>query len=99
MRNPAEGGGIPMSRLLERIALLFFAFIAVLAAAIYLLYFRLAALPRAAPHARAVPVISTIPGLSACWVDTANAFSSFFFCLTAGSISVKNPPGVLLLDT
>jgi len=79
-----------MSRLLKRIALLFFAFIAVLAAAIYLLYFRRAALPRAAPHARAVPVISTIPGLSACWVETAKTFSSFSFGLTAGSILVKH---------
>ncbi|PYU86774.1 MAG: hypothetical protein DMG51_04555 [Acidobacteria bacterium] len=99
MRNPAEGGGIPMSRLLKRIALLFFAFIAVLAAAIYLLYFRRAALPRAAPHARAVPVISTIPGLSACWVETAKTFSSFSFGLTAGSILVKHPAGDLLIDT
>ena len=66
-----------MSRLLKRIALLFFAFIAVLAAAIYLLYFRRAALPRAAPHARAVPVISTIPGLSACWVERRKHSAAF----------------------
>ena len=56
-----------MPRLLKRIALLLFAFVAVAAAAIYVLYFRRAALPRAAPHARAVPVILTIPGLSACF--------------------------------
>jgi len=44
-----------MPRLLKRIALLLFAFIAVVAVAIYVLYFRRAALPRVAPHARAVP--------------------------------------------
>src|SRR6266853_216790 len=88
-----------MPRLLKRIALLLFAFIAVVAVAIYVLYFRRAALPRAAPHGRAVPVISTIPGLSACWVETAKTFSSFSFGLTAGSILVKHPAGDLLIDT
>ena len=88
-----------MPRLLKRIALLLFAFVAVAAAAIYVLYFRRAALPRAAPHARAVPVILTIPGLSACWVETAKTFSRFSFGLTAGSILVKHPAGDLLIDT
>src|SRR5438309_6234976 len=88
-----------MPRLLKRIALLLFAFVAVAAAAIYVLYFRRAALPRAAPHARAVPVILTIPGLSACWVQTPKTCSRLSFGLTAGSILVKHPAGDLLIDT
>src|SRR5437660_10223347 len=88
-----------MPRLLKRIALLLFAFVAVAAAAIYVLYFRRAALPRAAQHARAVPVILTIPGLSACWVETAKTFSRFSFGLTAGCILVMHPAADLLIDT
>jgi len=88
-----------MFRLLKRIGLLLFALVAVMAAALYVLYFRRTPLPPAAPHARAVPVISTIPGISACWVETAKTFSSFSFGSTAGSILVKHPAGDLLIDT
>src|SRR5258708_15770908 len=88
-----------MFRVLKRIVLLLFALVAVMAAALYVLYFRRSPLPPTAPHARVVPVISTIPGLSACWVETAKTFSSFSFGSTAGSILVKHPSGDLLIDT
>src|SRR5207253_1345943 len=71
----------------------------VVAAGLYVLYFRRTPLPPTAPHARAVPVISTIPGISACWVETAKTFSSFSFGMTAGSVLVKHPAGDLLIDT
>jgi glyoxylase-like metal-dependent hydrolase (beta-lactamase superfamily II) len=88
-----------MLRWLQRIALLLFAFVAVAAAALYVLYFRRTPLPPAVPHARAAPVISTIPGISACWVETAKTFSSFSFGMTAGSVLVRHPAGDLLIDT
>ncbi len=88
-----------MLRLLKRIALLLFALVAVLAAASYVLYFRRTPLPAAAPHARVVPVISSISGISACWVETAKTFSNFSFGSTAGSVLVKHPAGDLLIDT
>lgn len=87
-----------MFRLLRRIFLVLFALVAVLAAAIYVLYFRRMPLPPVAPHARTVPVISAIPGTSACWVETAKTFSSFSFGSTAGGILVKHPAGDLLID-
>jgi glyoxylase-like metal-dependent hydrolase (beta-lactamase superfamily II) len=88
-----------MLRVLKRTALLLFAFVAVAAAALYVLYFRRTLLPPAAPHARTSPVISTIPGISACWVETANTFSNFSFGMTAGSVLIKHPAGDLLIDT
>ncbi len=88
-----------MLRLLKRIALLLFALVAVLAAASYVLYFRRTPLPAAAPHARVVPVISSISRISACWVETAKTFSNFSFGSTAGSVLVKHPAGDLLIDT
>jgi N-acyl homoserine lactone hydrolase len=88
-----------MFRMLKRIVLLLFALVVVMAAALYLLYFRRTPLPAAAPHPRAVPVISRIPGISACWVETAKTFSNFSFGSTAGSILVKHPAGDLLIDT
>jgi glyoxylase-like metal-dependent hydrolase (beta-lactamase superfamily II) len=88
-----------MPRAIKRIALLLFAFLAAAAVALYVLYFRRTPLPPAAPHTRTVPVISTIPGLSACWVETAKTFSSFSFGMTAGSVLVKHPAGDLLIDT
>src|SRR5260370_8717455 len=88
-----------MLRVLKRIVLLLFAFVVAMAATLYVLYFRRTALPSAALHARVVPVISTIPGLSACWVETAKTFSSFSFGSTAGSVLVKHPAGDLLIDT
>src|SRR5258708_4943099 len=88
-----------MLRVLQRIALLLFTFATVVVAALYVLYFRRTPLPPAAPHARVMPVISTIPGLSACWIETAKTFSSFSFGSTAGSILVRHPAGDLLIDT
>ena len=88
-----------MARMLKRVALLLLTFVAMAAAGLYVLYFRRAPLPPAAPHARIVPAISTIPGLSACWVETAKTFSSFSFGMTGGSVLVKHPAGDLLIDT
>jgi glyoxylase-like metal-dependent hydrolase (beta-lactamase superfamily II) len=85
--------------LLKRIALLLFALVVVLTAALYVLFFRRVPLPAAAPHARTVPAISTIPGISACWVESAKTFSSFSFGMTAGSVLIKHPAGDLLIDT
>src|SRR5580704_813893 len=73
--------------------------VAVVAASLYLLYFRRTPLPAAAPHARVIPMIPTIPGVSACWVETGKTFSSFSFGSTAGSILVRHPAGDLLIDT
>jgi glyoxylase-like metal-dependent hydrolase (beta-lactamase superfamily II) len=70
----------------------------VAAAALYVLYFRRTPLPAAAPHARVVPAISTIPGIAACWVETGKTFSSFSFGSTAGSVLVRHPAGDLLID-
>ena len=88
-----------MLRVLKRMALLLFAFVAVFAAALYVLYFRRTPLPPAVAHARVAPVISNIPGISACWVETAKTFSNFSFGSTAGSVLVKHPAGDLLIDT
>ena len=88
-----------MLRVLKRIVLLLFALVVVMAAALYVLYFRRTPLPPAAPHARAVPVISRIPGISACWVETAKTFSNFSFGATAGSVLIKHPAGDLLIDS
>jgi N-acyl homoserine lactone hydrolase len=88
-----------MLRLLKRISLLLFTLAVVLAAALYVLFFRRPPLPPSAPQVRTAPVISTIPGISACWVETANTFSSFSFGMTAGSVLVRHPAGDLLIDT
>jgi N-acyl homoserine lactone hydrolase len=88
-----------MFRLLKRILLLLLALAVVLSAALYVAFFRRAPLPAATPHARTVPVISIIPGISACWVETANTFSNFSFGMTAGSVLVRHPAGDLLIDT
>jgi N-acyl homoserine lactone hydrolase len=88
-----------MLRVLKRIALLLVAIVVAMAAALYVVYFRRTPLPPAAPHTRAAPVISTIPGISACWVETAKTFSNFSFGSTAGSVLVKHPAGDLLIDT
>jgi N-acyl homoserine lactone hydrolase len=88
-----------MLRLFKRLVLLLFALAAVMTAALYALYFRRPSLPPAASHSRAVPVISTIPGISACWIETAKTFSNFSFGMTGGSVLVKHPAGDLLIDT
>ena len=88
-----------MRRLFRITALLLVAFIAVAAVALYILYFRRPPLPAAAPHARVVPEISTIPGVSACWIETGKTFSNFSFGSTAGGLLVRHPAGDLLIDT
>jgi len=88
-----------MLRILKIFIRMLLIFVAVMAASLYLLYFRRTPLPAAAPHARVVPVISTIPGISACWVESGKTFSNFSFGSTAGSILVRHPAGDLLIDT
>jgi N-acyl homoserine lactone hydrolase len=88
-----------MLRVLRRIALLLLAFVAVAAAALYLLYFRRTPLPAIAPHTRVAPPISSIPGLSACWIETGKTFSNFSFGATAGGILVRHSAGDLLIDS
>lgn len=88
-----------MVRVLKLIALLFVFLIAAVAIAFYALYFRRTPLPGTAPHARVSPAISTIPGVSVCWVETGKTFSGFSFGSTAGSVLVKHPAGDLLIDT
>jgi N-acyl homoserine lactone hydrolase len=88
-----------MLRVLKRIVRVLLALVAAMAAALYVLYFRRTPLPAGAPQARALPVISAIPGISACWVETAKTFSNFSFGSTAGSVLVRHPAGDLLIDT
>ena len=72
---------------------------AAMGTAFYFLYFRRTPLPPAAPHALVAPSIASLPGLSACWIETGKTFSSFSFGSTAGSILVRHPAGDLLIDT
>ena len=88
-----------MLRAFKLFILLLFALAVTVAAALYFLYFRRPPLPAALPHARVEPVISTIPGISACWIETAKTLSNFSFGSTAGSVLVKHPAGDLLIDT
>ena len=88
-----------MFRVLKRIAALLLAVVALVAAGFYVLYGRRVPLPLLPPHARVAPVISALPGLSACWIETGKTFSSFSIAMTAGSILVKHPAGDLLIDT
>jgi len=88
-----------MLRVLKRIALLLLAFAAVAAGALYVLYFRRTPLPATAPHDRVAPSISSIPGLSARWIETGKTFSNFSFGATAGSVLVRHSAGDLLIDT
>jgi len=87
-----------MLRALKLAIYVLLAFVAVLAASFYLLYFRRAPLPAAASHARVEPAISTIPGVFACWIETGKTFSNFSFGSTAGSVLVRHPAGDLLID-
>jgi N-acyl homoserine lactone hydrolase len=87
-----------MLRVLKPIFLLLLMFIAVGAAGFYVLYFHRMPLPPAPPHARAIPSIANIPGLSACWIETGKTFSRFPMGMTAGSILVRHPAGDLLID-
>src|SRR5713226_2767953 len=87
-----------MPRLLQRLALFLLTLVFVGTAALYALYFRRTPLPAATPHARVAPAISTIPGVSACWIETGKTFSNFSFGSTAGSVLVRHPAGDLLID-
>ena len=87
-----------MLRILKRIILLLLALIAVGAAGFYVLYLHRTPLPPAPPHVRVAPTISTLPGLSACWIETGKTFSRLSIGMTAGSILVRHPAGDLLID-
>ena len=88
-----------MLRVLKRILLLFLILVVIGAAAFYVLYLHRTSLPPAPPHARIAPTIATLPGLSACWIETGKTFSRFPIGMTAGSILVRHPAGDLLIDT
>src|SRR5271165_7307202 len=82
-----------------RLVLLFAFAVAALSLAFYLLYFRRTPLPPASPHVLVAPSIASLPGLSACWIETGKTFSSFSIASTAGRILVRHPAGDLLIDT
>ncbi len=84
---------------MKRLLLLLVITIAALGVGLYVLYFRRTPLPVVAPHARVQRAISSLPGLSACWLETGKTFSKFSFGSTAGSILVRHPAGDLLIDT
>src|SRR5580692_4352828 len=88
-----------VNKWLKRLLLLFAIALAALSAAFYVLYFRRTPLPPAAPHALVAPSIASLPGLSACWIETGKTFSNFSFGSTAGTILVRHPAGDLLIDT
>lgn len=88
-----------MNKWLRRLLLLSLIAAVAIGAAFYVLYLRRTPLPPAAPHARVAPAISSLPGLSACWLETGKTFSSFSIGSTAGSILVRHPAGDLLIDT
>jgi len=88
-----------VSRWLKRLLLLFVLALAAFSVAFYVLYFRRTALPLAPPHALVAPSIASLPGLSACWIETGKTFSNFSFGATAGSILARHPAGDLLIDT
>lgn len=87
-----------MLRALKRLALLVLILIAIAALGFYVLFFRRTPLPATPAHARVAPTIATLPGLSACWIETGKTFSSFSIGMTAGSILVRHPAGDLLID-
>lgn len=88
-----------MLRVLKRILFLFVDLVAIAAVAFYVLVLHRTPLPPAPPHARAVPTLANLPGLSACWIETGKTFSRFPIGMTAGSILVRHPAGDLLIDT
>lgn len=87
-----------MLRALKRLALLVLILIAIAALGFYVLFFRRTPLAPAPPHARVAPTIATLPGLSACWIETGKTFSRFSIGMTAGSILLRHPAGDLLID-
>jgi N-acyl homoserine lactone hydrolase len=88
-----------VNKWLKRLLVFFALALGAASVAFYLLYFRRTALPPAAPHALVAPSIASLPGLSACWLETGKTFSNFSFGSTAGSILVRHPAGDLLIDT
>lgn len=88
-----------MNKWLKRLVLLLAIAVVAAGAAFYVLYFRRTSLPPAAPHALVAPSIASLPGLSACWIETGKTFSNLSFGSTAGSILVRHPAGDLLIDT
>jgi glyoxylase-like metal-dependent hydrolase (beta-lactamase superfamily II) len=84
---------------LKRLLLVLVVALAALSGAFYVFYFRRTSLPPAAPHALVAPSIASLPGLSACWIETGKTFRNFSFGSTAGSILVRHPAGDLLIDT
>jgi N-acyl homoserine lactone hydrolase len=88
-----------VSKWLQRLLILLALALVAFSAAFYVLYFRRTPLPPAPPHALVTPSIASLPGLSACWLETGKAFSNFSFGSTAGSILVRHPAGDLLIDT
>jgi N-acyl homoserine lactone hydrolase len=88
-----------MNKWFRRLLLLFVIAVVAIGATLYVLYFRRTPLPPAPPHAMVAPVIASLPGLAACWIETGKTFSDFSFGSTAGSILVRHPAGDLLIDT
>lgn len=88
-----------MRKWLKRLVLLVAIPAVVSAVAFYVLYFYRAPLPAVPEHARAAPVFTPDPSLSACWIETGKTFSDFSFGATAGSILVRHRGGDLLIDT
>src|SRR5580704_7913608 len=88
-----------VNKWLKRLLVIFALALVAFSAAFYVLYLRRTPLPLAAPHALVAPSIASLPGLSACWVETGKALSNFSFGSTAGSILVRHPAGDLLIDT
>jgi N-acyl homoserine lactone hydrolase len=83
----------------KRLVLLFVVVLVAMGAGFYALYFHRTALPPTSAHALVAPSIASLPGLSACWIETGKTFSNFSFASTAGSILVRHPAGDLLIDT
>jgi len=88
-----------VNKWLKRLLLLLVIVLAAICAAFYVLYFRRTPLPPAAPHTLVAPSIASLPGLSACWIETGTTFRNFSFGSTAGSLLVRHPAGDLLIDT
>ncbi len=88
-----------VSKWLKRLVPFFVIAAAAIAAGFYVLYFRRTPLAPATPHTLVAPSIASVPGLSACWIETGKTFSNFSFGSSAGSILVRHPAGDLLIDT
>src|SRR5215472_8302442 len=82
----------------KRIVVAFLCLVIVLTVGLYIIYFQRVPLPAVAAHARVVPVIEAVPGLSVCWVETASRFAKLPVAATAGTILVRHPAGDLLID-